>query len=473
MIILMVGWVMKFIGRAAELKILERHYDSQQGELFILYGRRRVGKTELLNHFCQGKPHIYFTASQTEDADNLNQFLEICRSFLKNSFMEGMTFKSIEPVLQLLASTYSLGEKFIIVLDEFQYWVNGDLAIPSLIQRFWDQFGRHSNLMLVLCGSYISLMIDYTLAEKSPLYGRRTGQLQIYPFDYRSASLFFPGWNHRDKLLAYGVLGGIPAYLKQFDSRLSFKENLVNKFLSKGTFLSEEANFLLRTELRDPRTYSSILRAIAAGNTTTKDLCSKLSLEARALSPYLKNLQELHEIQRDVSLNERAPEKSRKGRYRIQDNYLNFWFRFVDPYITLLELDEGEELFHQKITPQLSTYMGAIFEVVCQQYLLLYGSEIHLPFPKRVGKIWESQFDIDAVSENLDDTYCFGECKWSQIGNPNELFYKLKERAIKTGLYNDDSKLLLFSSEDIFPTPKHKDPSMVKVTAQNLFANSL
>lgn len=460
---------MKFLGRTSELKSLNRHYESQQGELFIVYGRRRVGKTELLNQFCQGKPHIYFTASQAESRDNLNQFIEICRPFFRDSIFEGMAFKTIETVLQLLASKNSLGEKLIIVLDEFQYWVSGDLIIPSLIQRFWDQNGRHSNLMLILCGSYISLMIDYTLAEKSPLYGRRTGQLQIYPFDYRNASLFFPEWSYRDKLLAYGVLGGIPAYLNQFDSILSFKENMINKFLAKGTFLSEEANFLLRTELRDPRTYSSLLRAIAAGNTTTKDLCSKLGFEARSLSPYLKNLQELHEIKRDVSLNERAPEKSRKGRYRIQDNYLNFWFRFVDPYITLLELNEGKALFHQKIDPGLSTYMGEIFETICQQYLLLYGSEINLSIPKRIGKIWESEFDIDVVSENLDDTYYFGECKWSQISHPKEILYKLKERAIKTRLYNESSKLILFSGENITLTSQQKDQGIVIVPVSSLF----
>ncbi len=460
---------MKFVGRSLELKTLERHYGSNQGELFIVYGRRRVGKTELLNHFCQGRPHIYFTASQAESRDNLHQFVEICNAWLKNDAVEGVTYNSIEGILKLLVSKWILKEKLIIVLDEFQYWVSGDLALPSLIQRFWDQLGNRSNLMIVLCGSYISLMIDYTLAEKSPLYGRRTGQLQVYPFDYRSASLFFPNWSYRSKLLAYGVLGGIPAYLKQFDSSLSFEENLIERFLSKGTFLSEEAGFLLRTELRDPRTYSSILRAVASGNTTIKDLCSKLNIEAKSISPYLKNLQELHEIQRDVSINEKAPEKSRKGRYRIQDNYLNFWFRFVDPYITLLELNEGAELFRQKIAPYLSDYMGGIFEIVCQQYLLLYGSEVNLSLPKKVGKIWADQFDIDVVSENLDDTYCFGECKWSQISNSKELFYKLKVRATETGLYTEMSKLLLFSGEEISPI-KNIEANRILVPASDLFA---
>ena len=134
----------------------------------------------------------------------------------------------------------------------------GDKSIPSRLQRFWDRSGKNSHLMLILCGSSTSMMTNYVLAEKAPLYGRRTGQLELKPFDYRTAGKFFPNWSNRDKMLAYGFLGGMPAYLSQFDPHVSFGQNLQTTVLRKGTFLSEESEFLLKTELRDTRVYASL-----------------------------------------------------------------------------------------------------------------------------------------------------------------------------------------------------------------------
>ncbi|MBI4357207.1 MAG: ATP-binding protein [Gammaproteobacteria bacterium] len=225
-------------------------------------------------------------------------------------------------------------------------------------------------------------------------------------------------------------------------------QNILQKILTKGTFLSEESVFVLKTELRDVRTYGSILRALAAGNTTMKDLASKLSMDGRMLSSYLNTLQALHQVQREVSLNERAPEKSRKGRYRIADNFLNFWFRFVEPYVTLVELNAGGELLKQKIKPQLNTYMGGIFENICQQYVLYCGQEIGLPLVKRVGRIWDKDFDIDVAAENLEGGYMFGECKWGNL-SVNALLPKLQERAGKTGLSLAGARYLLFTSQKV------------------------
>ncbi|HEY9870533.1 MAG TPA: ATP-binding protein, partial [Candidatus Obscuribacterales bacterium] len=281
---------MSFIGRETELSILEQQYGRPGGQLFVVYGRRRVGKTALLNRFCMGKPHVYFTASQSATRDNLHQFAAICQRFLNRPEMQTVEFKTIEGLLQYLNGCAG-PEKLVIVLDEYQYWAGGDPSLGSLIQRFWDHSGKQSNVMLVLCGSYISLMVDYALAERSPLYGRRSGQLHVLPFDYRTAARFFPQWSYKDRLMAYGILGGIPAYLEQFDSSMSLPQNILENLLAKGTFLNEEATFLLKTELRDTRMYTSILRAIAAGNTSLKDLASKLGMEGRALSPYLSNLQ--------------------------------------------------------------------------------------------------------------------------------------------------------------------------------------
>ena len=439
---------MKFIGRSNELQFLEEHYSSKQGELLVVYGRRRVGKTEMLAQFCKDKPSIYFTASQVEIRDNLSQFVIRAKEFLQDPIFENFNFRDLETVLTYLTQKFQ-HQRLVVVLDEFQYWITNDQSIPSLLQRFWDKKGKNSGLMLILCGSSISMMMDYVLAEKAPLYGRRTGQCELMPFDYRTAGEFFPNWSAEDKLISYGVLGGMPAYLSQFDPNLSLTKNIQQKILRKGAFLSEEVDFVLQTELRDVKIYASLLRLIAQGNTTMKDIASKSTLDARAISTYLSNLQALYLIKREVSIAERAPEKSRKGRYLIQDNFLNFWFRFIDPNITLLEINQGPALFKEIIQPQLNTYMGKIFENICQQFILYYGRELNLPLVKRIGQIWEKDFDIDVIAENIDGSFTFGECKWSTTPLRKQIVMTLVERISKLQIPAKKSHLVFFTKSSL------------------------
>lgn len=433
-----------FIGRTHELALLNQHYQSSCGELFILYGRRRVGKTELLNQFCKQKQSVYYIAIQTTLQDNLQQLVAECMAAFPDEIPNGVTFQSLEQVLSLLAKL-SKHKRLILVLDEFQYWVQSDNAIPSQIQRFWDTQGKKSNLMLVLCGSYISLMIEHTLAEKSPLYGRRTGQLQLHPFDYRTAALFFKKWNTKEKLMAYGVLGGIPAYLRQFDDTLTFEQNIIDKILTSGRFLGEEANFLLKMELRDTRIYANLLKLIASGNTALKELASKTNLDGRHVSAYLSNLQGLRLVRREVSFVDKAPEKSRKGLYLMEDHFLNFWFQFAASHTTLIERNMGKLLYDQLILPHFSTYMGKIFEGICAQYLQWYSAENKLPVPVRVGCIWDKDYDIDVVCDNVDGSVTFGECKWSTRAlRTHQLLSVLQERAAQTKLSLKEAHFVLF-----------------------------
>lgn len=433
-----------FIGRKLELGILEEQYKLRSGSLFVLYGRRRVGKTELLKQFCKNKPVVFFTASQLEPGDNLLQFKEAVAQELSDGYLLQAGLADIETILSYIADKHTPKRKLIIVIDEFQYWAQGDKSLPSLLQRFWDRTGKNSNIMIVLCGSFVSLMVDQALAEKSPLYGRRTGQLQLQPFDFRTACGFFPRWPSADKLSAYAILGGMPAYLAQFDPATTLEKNVCQMLLRKGTFMSEESAFLLRSELRDVRVYATILKGIAGGNTTIKDISSKMAIDGRELSFYLSNLQSLGLVCRRVSMFERAPEKSRKGRYSIEDNFLNFWFRFVEPYLTMLELDQGKDLYQLKIRPNFKTYMGQCFEVICRQYVQLYGNEIGLPPALAAGSVWEKDYDLDVVAENLDGSFTLGECKWTAKSLYSKAAHSLKERSRNLPLKGRKIHLLIF-----------------------------
>lgn len=463
---------MTFIGRKKELAVLDNLYSSKKAEFFVLYGRRRVGKTELLRHFAQNKKAIYYVATESDGQDNLNQLTEQCLIYLnrtEDSLIQDITFKNIESLLSYLLSTahHDKENRLVLILDEFQYWASADKTLASQIQRFWDAQAKRSKLMLILCGSSISLMTDYVLAEKSPLYGRRTGQMQLNPFDFRVAAEFFPNWSDRDKLLAYGVLGGMPAYLNHFDPKISFGDNIIQYILNRNSFLGQEAEFLLKTELREINSYARILKLIASGNSSLKDLTSKANQNATTIGPYLSNLQTLQLVTREVSLSERAPERSRKGRYYIKDNFLKFWFRFVEPNISLVELGQGKLLYHEAIENQLFPYMGSIFEDICKQYVQYYGQENGLPIPKRVGRVWGRDFDLDIVAETIEGNYIFGECKWSKnpISAVPEIVNLLQERANKSGLNTDKAKFLLFSSSDFKRQAKLKKESDTNISA--------
>lgn len=409
------------LDRQTELEALEQMYQSGNAELFVLYGRLRVGKTELLLQFCKDKKSIFFVGSQLKERDHLDQLNKLARHVIDDPLLESLIFNDWESALIYFAQK-SKEVRLIIVLDEFQYLCEDNAALPSLFQRFWDLHGKNSKLFLILCGSQVSFMEREVLAEQSPLYGRRTGQLRLKPLSYRDSALFFPEYNQKNQIMVYNMLGGIPAYLNRF--RLGFsrqlpetsdnpiKQNIKNEMLTPQGYLFDEVNFLLRMELRDIRTYASILQAIAAGATRVNEISKRVAMEQTKVSKYLSVLRDLGLVKRIIPLTERAPNKSRKGRYKIADNYLNFWYRFILPNRSLIESGNADLVYNQLIAPHLSDYMGLLFENVCRQYITFYWDEKLKIAPQQVGAHWEKSLKIDVLTRNIDGSHWIGECKW-------------------------------------------------------------
>jgi uncharacterized protein len=250
------------------------------------------------------------------------------------------------------------------------------------------------------------------LAERSPLYGRRTGQLQLTPLPYRDSGRFFPEYSPKEKIVAYGILGGIPAYLNRFDPQETLEQNIKAELLSSQSYLFDEVNFLLRMELRDPKTYASLLHAIASGATRSNEITQRVGLDNTTANKYLTVLRDLGLVRRETPVTEWSPQKSKRGLYKLADNYVNFWFRFVLPNRSFIESGNSDLVYAQMTSPHLSHYMGAIFEDVCRQYVWRYWDEKLLIAPKQVGAHWESGLDIDLLTRNIDDSHWFGECKW-------------------------------------------------------------
>lgn len=403
-----------FYDREIELNRLNERHRENRAHLVIVYGRRRVGKTELLKQFARDKDFIYFLADLSSDQDQLHEFSERIRLFagdeslLENPFSN---WNALFAYLKYLASK----QRLIVIIDEYQYLQSSNRAISSIIQKAWDEGLKDTAIFLVLCGSYISFMEHELLAYESPLYGRRTAQFFIEPMNFYEASAFFGRYSMLDKIRAYGILGGIPAYLLQFDPVRSIEKNIESAFLYKDAFLYNETRFLLMEELREPKNYFSILKTIAFGATRINEIVQKSGLDRGLVVKYLDVLQNLRIIHREVPVTDRNPEKSRKGIYRIQDHYFQFWFRFIMPNQSFIEEGRQDFVLQQRIIPFFDQFLGSAFEQVCSDYLKRINGQDRLPLQfDKIGRYWQGETEIDIVAFDLNrDKALLAECKWS------------------------------------------------------------
>lgn len=403
-----------FIGRERELASLNRLYISDKFEFVVIYGRRRVGKTALINQFIKDKKAIYFMGVESNAKQNLENFsgtiLEHGAGIRAETAF--LSFQSaLEYVFQLAEN-----ERLVLVIDEYPYVARSSKSLASTLQLLIDKYKDNSKLMLILCGSSMSYMEDHVLAYKAPLYGRRTAQMKILPFDFADTCRYFKSFSDGDKALLYGAVGGTPQYLLQMDDRLSVEENIKNTFLNPTSSLFEEPENLLKQEVREPALYNAIITAIATGASRMAEISTKVGEDTSVCAVYLKNLMALGLVKKEAPYGETA---SRKSIYSIDDNMFRFWYRFVPENNSIIARGAAA-LAYKRIEPYLTDYMGKIFEDICRQYLwkLLLNGESPVEF-KELGRWWgtdpatHSQTEIDIMGEQDKYTALFGECKWT------------------------------------------------------------
>ncbi|MBI1296480.1 AAA family ATPase [bacterium] len=402
-----------FINRHEELARLEERYTSDKAELFVLYGRRRVGKTELLREFCRSKPNLFFVATLSSDADQLAAFSQQIWQYTHDSVSGDFTFPSWEAAFSALID---LPGRPIVIIDEITYLIAGNKSIPSILQKVWDMQLSRSNLFLVLCGSYIGMMEREILDYQAPLYGRRTGSELLPPLELPAIALFFPELLPIQQIETWSVLGGMPYYLSLFrNSQDLFAGVKAHILHAKGT-LYDEPLLLLMEELREPRNYFSILRAIAGGHTRLNEIAQSAGVgDVRTTGRYLDILRQLRVVRRLTPATERQPEKSKKGIYQIEDPFLNFWFRFVHPHRGSLDLGLVDAVFSTRVEPVFDSFVGHAFEETARAYIARLARMGKLPFLlERVGRWWNNSEEIDVVAvSDIDNAILIGECKWS------------------------------------------------------------
>jgi len=406
-----------FIGRKEELSFLQEKYNSKKAEFVIIYGRRRVGKTELISHFSSDKNPVFFTCTQTEGSAQLKNFSQILLSFDIPQAKYIKEFNSWEQAfLAVKDIPQKNNEKQLLVIDEFPYMANENPEIPSILQKIWDTELKNANVMLILCGSAMSYIEKEILSEKNPLYGRATGIYKILPMSFSDSIQFFPQWNFKDKLLAYSILGGIPFYLSQFDETKSLKQNICSNILQRGSILYSEPEFLMRQELREPATYNTIIQTIASGKTSFNEIQQSSMIEKGKLSVYLKNLIELGVLTRNfpVLSTEKNKQNAQRGLYKLCDFFFRFWYRFVFPNYSSLEFGDIENIYNMIIEPQMNDFASLPFEDICIEWLRNQNMQHKLPFIfTQIGHWWDKNSEIDIIASNIDHSEILSaECKF-------------------------------------------------------------
>lgn len=409
-----------FINRQQELEFLEERYRSGQAELIIVTGRRRTGKTTLLNHFCAlcEKPHIFFIGDFGAEPVLRQRFSSAILEF-ETGVAEALSFDTWEAAFMRLGRL-ARDRRLIAVIDEFPYLIRADSGIPSILQRVWDQSLRHTQLMLVLTGSNLSIMRHDVLEYRSPLYGRRTGQWFLKPLDPWDAGQMLPKYNSRQRLESYATLGGVPAYLEQFDDRRSVMVNVEKQILRPGAPLYEEPRALLSTEmeLREPAIYYAILRAVATGRRGATEIARAIGKHgATDIQRHLTVLSNgVQLLRRDTPQRSVPPQPRARGRWRFADPFFAFWFTFVYPHIPMLERGGAAVVLREQIQPHWQAFVGrGAWETVCREYLWRLARQGVLPFfPDHVGRWWSRDHEIDVVAVNYAQRRAIlGEAKWT------------------------------------------------------------
>jgi AAA+ ATPase superfamily predicted ATPase len=403
-----------FVGRKPEMARLEEMYSSEHFEFAVVYGRRRVGKTTLVNEFCLGKKTIYFVGIESTEKENLESFsravLEV--SLPGSDIPPFQTFDALFDHIHQMAQR----ERVVLFIDEYPYLAQAKPAISSVLQAFVDRKFKDGKLFLILCGSSMSFMEHQVLGAGSPLYGRRTAQFKVLPFTFFETREMLPSFPPESQAVLFGATGGIPEYLSRIDGRLSLKENLVRLFFRPSGRLFEEPSNLLKQELRNPAAYNAIITAIADGASRLADISGKVGIPASACSNLLSSLIVLGLVRKDIPVTEKI---SRRTVYVLDDPMFRFWYRFVYPNLNSLMAGHADEVYEKKVKPQMEAFTGPVFERICLEYLtrrLLPGD---LPFwSSHIGRWWGTnptamkEVEIDILAFE-DEKALFCECKWT------------------------------------------------------------
>ena len=430
-----------FYCREEELQTMTRRYEKGRFECIVIYGRRRVGKTALINEFCKGKPTVYFSALSASSQENLEALSKAIYTCKNPDSPVAPTYRSYEDALDEITAM-AKQQRLVFVIDEYPYLAKAEKSFSSRLQHIIDHQWQDSQLYLILCGSSMSFMEYQVLGYESPLYGRRTAQFKIQALTYREMTQFHPNLSLQDQALLYGVTGGIPHYINKLDVEDNLDEALLENLFSTSSYLFEEPENLLKQELREPAIYNSVISAIAGGASRLNEIATKVGLESGVCTKYLKVLLDLGILKKETPITEKP---GKKTIYAIDDNFFRFWYRFVPRNMSVISAGRMNHVYEQAVKKYYPDYMGLVFEKMCQEYLSRYAKDLPILL-STVGQWWgtdsktRKEVQIDIVGTPVEgNEYLIGSCKYrnEKIGMDElELIQKYASVFRKDGLFH-------------------------------------
>ena len=469
-----------FIGRERELNSFEELYSQPGFGMTVIYGRRRIGKSTLINEFIKDKKAVFYTATKVGKERNLELFSQQVISTLEPSLV-GVTFPSLEAVFDFISSRLS-DEKLILVIDELPFWAQDDRALLSVMQKYIDTSWSDKNLMIILCGSSLSFMENKVLSEKSPLFGRRNSQIRLEAFDYLDAAKFVPEYSSEDKAVVYGITGGVAKYLALINPKCSIDTNIKRLFFHTDGYLYDETRNLLTQEFSDVTMVNNVIEQIASGANTVNEISQKIGQNPTTVLYTIDKLIQVGLVEKRKCITEEKNKK--KTQYILKDSMFRFWYAFIPKATSVIEMGQGDLYYDKVVKPQMHDFMGNVFEDMCRYYTLMNGiTGAFGSMLTSVGVWWGTEnfkkgsenihqsADIDVVGiSDVDKTAVIGECKFKNEKIDKNIYDTLVRRSsVISGKYRI-IRYLFFSLSgytDWFDTIN--DDSIVLLTLDDLY----
>ena len=448
-----------FINREDELNSLRRVFARKGGSLYVLYGRRRLGKTTLLRRFTEDVPSVYHMADRGTERDAIRLLAQSMAEALGEPTLATATF---EDWYSLFAAfdRFRPKEPTCLILDEYQYLTEIQPAFSSIVQRWWDEHWSSQNIMLVLCGSVLSLMYKETLSRESPLFGRRSAQWLIEPLRFRHMRSFFPKLSPWNLIELWSLTGGVPRYLELAQGAKGLDEALLDLVLRKDGPLYAEARFLLQDEVTVANVYWSLLHVIGSGAARISEIAGRLGMPANQLTRYLAALQDLGYVNRTVPVTERDARKSKRGLYQIVDPFLRLWFGVISRYESLIEFGRGADAL-TLMRSALASHKAWCFEGICRQYVEDRAFDLGVV---RVGRRWDRHREIDVVGVDASGRVLLaGECKMTRRPLGASVLQELREKMHHFASSGDEEPTLMVFSSGGFTEAFQKEAKLAGV----------